>query len=79
MHFDQMLLLKSPDLFECLIERRPPPLMRFTFNLETIPVEEAGNQTSLLQYTIDNRLNFVGYDGRATATAFVMNPQREEV
>lgn len=67
---------RERNLFECLIRPRPP-LMRFTFELEPIPVEASGNQTSLLKYVTDNGLNFVGYDGRATVTAFRMNQPRQ--
>jgi len=58
------------NLFRCQIARRPP-LLRFTFELRRVQVRSEGRDMPILQYVRDNELNFVGFDGRSTVTAFV--------
>jgi hypothetical protein len=66
---------RGRNLFEGAVASRPP-LLRFRFDLRAIGIEFQGRRQSLLEYVRDNNLNFVGYDGRATVTAFVMGRGR---
>ena len=61
---------RQRNLFECVLENRPV-LLRLRFNLTRIAVQVGAGSMPMLDYMRDSNLNFVGYDGRATVTAFV--------
>ncbi|MDH3303446.1 MAG: hypothetical protein OES24_23325, partial [Acidimicrobiia bacterium] len=64
------------NVFRAEVNRRFAPYLRFRFNLEEI--ELSTGQTAF-DYTRDRGITWVGQDGRATVTKFVMNPSPAEV
>jgi len=59
------------NVFQCELEKRPP-FLRFTFTLPGLLLRMGGRDVPIFEYMKSRELNFVGFDGAGTVTAFVI-------
>ncbi|MCA1612873.1 MAG: hypothetical protein LC800_01720, partial [Acidobacteria bacterium] len=67
------------NVFRCEIKKSRSPLYRFVFNLRNIGVAFDGSDAKFLEYMRQKGLNFVGFDGESTVTAFFLGSLRRQM